>query len=66
MAEIDNPPRKSARLAARRVVLLASVAGVGAALLFAGPNGFWQLPPIPRRSKSRSSIPPASPTLSPK
>jgi serine protease Do len=42
MAEIDSPPGKSARLAARRVVLLASVAGIGAALLFAGPNGFWQ------------------------
>ena len=42
MAEIGTSPGKSARLAARRVVLLASVAGIGAALLFAGPNGFWR------------------------
>jgi serine protease Do len=42
MAENNTPPGKSARLAARRVALLASVAGIGAALLFAGPNGFWQ------------------------
>jgi len=26
---------------ARRITLLASVAGVGAALLLAGPNGLW-------------------------
>jgi serine protease Do len=42
MAEIDSPPGKSARFAARRVALLTSVAGIGAALLFAGPSGFWQ------------------------
>jgi serine protease Do len=42
MVENNTPPGKSARLAARRVALLASVAGIGAALLFAGPNGFWQ------------------------
>ena len=42
MAEIGTPPGKSARLAARRVALLASVAGIGAALLFAGPNRFLQ------------------------
>jgi len=34
-----NPPHKV--LTARRVTLLASVAGIGAALLLAGPNGYF-------------------------
>jgi len=38
-----NPPnaKKSTVLMARRITLLASVAGLGAALLLAGPNGYW-------------------------
>ena len=36
-----NPPHKV--LTARRVTLLASVAGIGAALLLAGPNGYFPL-----------------------
>src|SRR5271169_3205491 len=35
-----NPPTKG-RLSARRITLLASVAGVGAALLLAGPSANW-------------------------
>ena len=39
----NNPPhsKKPRLLGARRIALLASVAGIGAALLFAGPNGYW-------------------------
>jgi len=38
-----NPPRsgKFAALSGRRIVLLASVAAVGGALLIAGPGGYW-------------------------
>src|SRR5215472_4784315 len=40
----SNPsPRKS--LTARRLVLLASVAGIGAAVLFAGPGGYYAASP---------------------
>jgi len=42
MTEPNTPPQKSTPLPARRVALMASVAGIGAALLFAGPNGLWQ------------------------
>ncbi len=39
----NNPPHsnKPRLLGARRLALLASVAGIGAALLLAGPNGYW-------------------------
>ena len=37
----NNQPKKGFSLAAHRVVLLASVAGIGAALLFAGPTTNW-------------------------
>ena len=43
----DNPPHlpphsnKPRVLGARRIALLASVAGIGAALLLGGPNGYW-------------------------
>src|SRR5580704_9898720 len=39
----SNPPDKTKprALTARRVTLLASVAAVGAAMLIAGPNGYW-------------------------
>jgi serine protease Do len=39
----SNPPHSNRPrvLGARRIALLASVAGIGAALLFAGPNGYW-------------------------
>jgi serine protease Do len=37
----DNQPKKGFSLAAHRVVLLASVAGIGAALLFSGPTTNW-------------------------
>ncbi len=39
-----NPTRsgKTGILNGRRIVLLASVAGIGAALLLAGPNNYWQ------------------------
>ena len=33
--------RKSKALTVRRITLLASVAGIGAALLLVGPNGYW-------------------------
>jgi len=38
-----NPPHsgKTGILSGRRIVLLASVAATGAALLLAGPNGYW-------------------------
>jgi serine protease Do len=36
-----NSPRSMRGLSARRVVLMASVAAVGGALLFAGPSGYW-------------------------
>ncbi len=36
-----NSPKKGRALSARRITLLASVAGVGAALLLAGPNTNW-------------------------
>ena len=42
MTEPNTPPQKSTPLTGRRVALMASVAGIGAALLFAGPNGPWQ------------------------
>jgi serine protease Do len=40
---LSNPPhsRKPKALSGRRIALLASVAGIGAALLLAGPNGYW-------------------------
>jgi serine protease Do len=41
MTELNTPPERPAPLTARRVALLASVAGVSAALLFAGPSGLW-------------------------
>jgi len=39
----SNPPhsKKPKGLMGHRIALLASVAGVGAALLLAGPNGYW-------------------------
>ncbi len=37
----SNPPQKPRVLTARRIALLASVAGIGAALLLAGPSGYW-------------------------
>jgi serine protease Do len=39
----SNPPQsaKPRVLSARRIALLATVAGIGAALLVAGPNGYW-------------------------
>ncbi len=37
----DSNSHKPGALSARRITLLASVAGVGAALLLAGPTGYW-------------------------
>ena len=37
----NTPPKKGFALSARRVTLLASVAAVGAALIFAGPSTNW-------------------------
>jgi serine protease Do len=42
MTEFNTPPERPAPLTARRIALLASVAGVSAALLLAGPSGLWQ------------------------
>ena len=42
MTESNTPPAKPAALTARRIALLASVAGVSAALLFSAPSGLWQ------------------------
>ncbi len=42
-ANSRGPRRASMPLAARRITLLASIAGIGAALLLAGPNGYWPL-----------------------
>ena len=36
-----NPPQSGKALTGRRIVLLASVAAVGGALLLAGPGGYW-------------------------
>ena len=41
MNEGNSPKTKGFALSARRITLLASVAGVGAALLLAGPNTNW-------------------------
>ena len=39
-----NNPNKRKSFTARRLVLLASVAGVGAALMLSGPGGYSSLP----------------------
>jgi len=41
MTQTDPNSRRPRALSARRITLLASVAGIGAALLLAGPNGYW-------------------------
>jgi serine protease Do len=42
MIRTDSDCRKSHRITARRLRLLASVAALGAAVLLAGPVGYWQ------------------------
>ncbi len=42
MTEFNTRRERPAPLTARRIALLASVAGVSAALLFSGPSGLWQ------------------------
>src|ERR1700691_4964674 len=45
MTESNSPQSAKPRvLSARRIALLATVAGIGAALLVAGPNGYWPSP----------------------
>jgi serine protease Do len=42
MKEFSTPPAKPTPLTARRIALLASAGGIGAALLLAGPSGLWR------------------------
>ena len=67
----SSPPKHRKVLTPRRLTLLASVAGLGVAMLVAGPGGYLPMslrrghpPPTPPRQ--RFHTPPASPISSPR